>query len=321
MNFLSSHHALKINVDQLIWSKVQSNRIRHFSTRHGLLEGAKLRASSSDVSASNQVPLYRTEGLFAVDKPLNWTSQDMVSYIRGILERDARNRGAKPVKISSRVNKERIIRVGHGGTLDPLATGVLVVGVGRGTKELQSYLSGSKRYYAEMELGFETTTLDMDGNVTKRAPFDHVTLSAVNEVLPQFVGEISQVPPIFSAIKKDGKKLYESARKGLLVEDAKLEPRLVKIYSCRLVQRDGEGFKLPRFSIDVECGGGTYIRALVRDIGYQLNSVATTISLIRTKQAQFTIDECLSRDQLSPDAIYQAINRTNELMLTPTTQV
>ena len=201
---------------------------RRFDHRHQFFHGkptfASVESTGATADVENPVPLYRCEGLFAVNKPLTWTSQDMVSYIRGMLERDARSRGAKPAKINSRRNKSRIIRVGHGGTLDPLATGVLVIGVGRGTKELQryvyvmladityrwygqlythvsfleSYLEGSKRYTAGVELGFETNTLDMDGNVTKTAPFDNVTLSAVDDVLPKFVGEIAQVPPVFS---------------------------------------------------------------------------------------------------------------------------
>ena len=146
-------------------------------------------------------PLYRSQGLFAVDKPVDWTSQDVVAYIRGMLERDARSRGARPQKLGRRgrnKNNNRSIKVGHGGTLDPLATGVLVIGVGSGTKALQNYLQGSKRYRAGLELGYETTTLDLEGNVTQRASFDHVTLEAMQAVVPNFVGTISQVPPIYS---------------------------------------------------------------------------------------------------------------------------
>ena len=119
-----------------IWPKNPIGRIGRVSK--SVRSSTKLASTILDPSEKGTVvPLYRSEGLFAVEKPLNWTSQDVVSYIRGILERDARKRGAKPSKITSRRNKNRIIRVGHGGTLDPLATGVLVIGVGRGTKDLQ----------------------------------------------------------------------------------------------------------------------------------------------------------------------------------------
>lgn len=144
----------------------------------------------------DQVPLYLNEGLFAVQKPLDWTSQDVVGFIRRMLERDAKERGA-PDKRTKRRNPW--MKVGHGGTLDPLATGVLVVGVGKGTKELQQYLVGTKGYRAGGQLGFQTTTLDMDptGHIVDEKPFEHVTMEGIEAVLPQFRGTIAQVPPIF----------------------------------------------------------------------------------------------------------------------------
>ena len=174
------------------------------------------------------VPLYRSEGLFAVNKPLEWTSNNVVSYIRGILEKDARNRGAE-VRKPRRSRKKGVVRVGHGGTLDPMASGVLVVGVGSGTKELQGFLSGSKRYTAGVKLGFQTDTLDMEGNVTDTKPFDHVTMDAIEDAIPKFTGKVMQIPPIYSALRKDGKKLYEQARAGKTAEDIGIEAREVTI--------------------------------------------------------------------------------------------
>ena len=144
----------------------------------------------------NEIPLYLNEGLFAVQKPLDWTSQDVVAFIRRMLERDAKERGA-PDKRTKR--RKPWMKVGHGGTLDPLATGVLVVGVGKGTKELQQYLVGTKGYRAGGQLGFQTTTLDMDptGHIVDEKSFDHVTIEGIEDVLPQFRGTIKQVPPIF----------------------------------------------------------------------------------------------------------------------------
>lgn len=257
------------------------------------------------------ISLYRCEGLCAVIKPLEWTSQDVVSYVRAILERDARSRGAKPVKLRRRGNKKRMLKVGHGGTLDPLASGVLVLGVGRGTKELQGYLSGAKKYRAGAKLGFETETLDMEGNVTRSDPFDHVTVEAIEQVLPSFEGRIMQVPPIYSAIKKGGKKLYQHARSGKTEDDIEIEAREVKIHDIQFLQTDENGDGLPCFGLEVECGGGTYIRSLVRDIGYKLGSSATMTSLVRTQQGPFNLEDALEKDDWSADNLYAAIERSN----------
>jgi tRNA pseudouridine55 synthase len=252
------------------------------------------------------VPLYRSEGIFAVHKPINWTSQDAVSYIRGMLERDARDRGADPVKATSRRNKSRIVKVGHGGTLDPLATGVLVIGVGKGTKQLSGYLSGSKGYRATGMLGIETSTLDLDptANITKEAPWDHVvSKEQLQKVLPKFTGKIQQVPPIFSAKRINGKKAYEAAREGIAVE---IEAKEVEIHQLDVVSVD-----LPHFTIDMECGGGTFVRSLIRDIAYDLDTVATTTELLRTKQGPFLLKDCLPKDDWSADNIYACIDEWN----------
>jgi tRNA pseudouridine55 synthase len=187
-----------------------------------------------------------------------------------------------------------------------------------------SYLSGSKCYIASVELGFETTTLDMEGNVTKTAPCNHVTWQMVKDVLPQFQGSISQIPPIFSAIRKNGKKLYKAARQGVSADDLDIEPRTVDIYRIELIKpndtvindnhndTDDAVLDPPRFDIEVECGGGTYIRSLVRDIGYALDTVATTTRLKRTKQGTFLRSDCLSQEDWRADNIFAAIDRMNE---------
>lgn len=262
---------------------------------------------------NEDVPLYQSEGIFAVNKPLEWTSNNVVSYIRGILEKDARNRGAE-VRKPRRSRKKGVVRVGHGGTLDPMASGVLVVGVGSGTKELQGFLSGSKRYTAGVKLGFQTDTLDMEGNITETKPFDHVTMDAIEDAIPKFTGKIMQIPPIYSALKKDGKKLYEQARAGKTAEDIGIQAREVNIYDIKLLPTNEKGEGLPSFGLDVECGGGTYIRSLVRDIGHELNTCATMTSLVRTQQAQFLLDNTIEKDDLSADAIFAAIDKTNAEM-------
>lgn len=270
------------------------------------------KSNPTEEDSSPPPPVYLSQGLFAVEKPLEWTSQDVVAYIRGMLTRDARDRGAIGKKRTTGRRKKNL-KVGHGGTLDPLATGVLVLGVGSGTKELQGYLSGNKRYKADVQLGFETNTLDMEGNVTKTAPFDHVTLSTIEEVIPQFVGNISQIPPIYSAIKKEGRKLYQEARDGKTEEELDIPPRNVFIEDIHLLPSDSEDKSLPQhFSLDVECGGGTYIRSLVRDIGTSLNTFATMTGLERTQQGPFTLENALPRDKWNVDNIYEAIQKNND---------
>ncbi len=270
---------------------------------------------SSELPSEVPIPVHRAEGLCAVYKPLDWTSNDVVSYIRGMLERDARNRGAKLAKRKSR-SKTKKIKVGHGGTLDPLASGVLVLGIGSGTKDLQTYLSGSKRYSAGVELGFETATLDMEQgkeSAIKSASSDHVTYEMIEGIIPQFTGDIMQKPPLYSAIKKDGKRLYEQARAGKTEDDIEIEAREVTIHNLEYFKEDPNGRGLPCFGLDVECGGGTYIRSLIRDMGYALDSCATMTSLERTQQGQFTLDVAIPRDDWSADNIYAAVEKTNAI--------
>lgn len=162
------------------------------------------------------------------------------------------------------------------------------------------------------EFGFETTTLDMEGNVTKTGPYEHITREAIEATIPSFLGKIMQIPPIFSAIKKNGKKLYKSARAGVSADDIEIEPREVEIYRLELLDDNGT-MELPKFEIDMECGGGTFVRSLIRDIGYQLDSVATTAKLQRTKQGQFTLDDCLQKDELSAESIYSEIEKFNKI--------
>jgi tRNA pseudouridine55 synthase len=265
---------------------------------------------NTDVNAENTEPVHIAEGLCAVYKPLDWTSQDVVAYIRGMLERDARDRGVTLAKRRSRKSKKKV-KVGHGGTLDPLADGVLVLGIGAGTKMLSNYLSGAKAYEATGKFGFETNTLDLDkaGNVTKTEPFDHITHESVQSCLPKFRGKIMQTPPIFSAIRKNGKRLYEQAREGKTEDDVEIEAREVEIHSLEYVQNDGEG--LPSFGLSISCGGGTYVRSLIRDIGREVDSVATMTSLTRTKQGPFVLDDAIPREEWSADSIYAAVERNN----------
>lgn len=146
----------------------------------------------------------------------------------------------------------------------------------------------------------------MEGDVTKTASFDHISRTELDKILPEFLGKTQQIPPIFSAIKKNGKALYKSGRKGKTAEDIKIEPREVQIHNIELTD-----FNLPEFELNVECGGGTYIRSLVRDIGCKVDSVATTTLLERTKQGCFQSKDCLPKDDWTAENIYSAIDRFN----------
>jgi tRNA pseudouridine55 synthase len=262
------------------------------------------------------IPTHLAEGICAVNKPIGWTSQDVVSYLRGMLERDARSRGVVLPKRSGK--SKRKVKVGHGGTLDPLATGVLVIGIGSGTKELQHYLQGSKKYRAGVELGFETDTLDMEGKRVKEMDWEHVREDDIQSVLlQQFTGTIMQKPPLYSAIRKNGKRLYEQAREGKTEADLEIEARPVEIYNLGyyLTQdQDGTPNTLPCFGLDVECGGGTYIRSLVRDLGNALGTCATMTSLIRTQQGPFTLEDALPKEEWSPEIIYGEVEKWNEIL-------
>jgi tRNA pseudouridine55 synthase len=245
----------------------------------------------------------------AVHKPLDWTSQDVVAYVRRMLEKDARDRGADVAKMG-RKRKSQQIKVGHGGTLDPMASGVLVIGVGKGTKQLQQYLNGSKGYKAMGKFGTETSTLDLDptGDVVKEKPWEHVTEESLQQALPKFMGTISQVPPLFSAKRVNGKRLYELARDGKIdASKIKIEPKQVQIYSLTI-----SDVNLPDFTISMEVGGGTFVRSLIRDIAYEVDSVATTTLLQRTKQGPFLLEHCLDKDDWTPDNIYARIVEWNE---------
>ena len=147
--------------------------------------------------------------------------------------------------------------------------------------------------------------------MTKRMPCNHVTIDALQDSLSDFTGTIMQVPPIFSAIRRGGKKMYEQARAGKTAEDLKLEPRQVEVYNLELVT-DNDEVQLPSFELNIECGGGTYVRSLIRDIGYKLDTVATMTALERTQQGQFTSDDALEKKDWCPDNIYAAIDKVND---------
>lgn len=207
-------------------------------------------------------------GILNLDKPLGLTSYDVVSVVR-------------------RLSGQR--RVGHAGTLDPLATGVLVVCLGKATRVTEHLMSWRKVYRVCVRLGISTTTDDAEGEILSEVPVD-VSRAEVEAALQQFVGQISQVPPLYSALKRNGRRLYELAREGTHVE---VPPRQVDVYGLRIVD-----WASPLLGLDVECGQGTYVRALARDLGNALGCGAHVVSLRRLRVGLFTVQEALALQEL-----------------------
>ena len=181
------------------------------------------------------------------------------------------------------------LKVGHAGTLDPLATGVLVVCTGKAAKRIEEIQKMPKEYVATLRLGATTPTYDLERPVDVTYPTAHITRAMVEEVLPRFVGAIEQVPPAFSACKVNGSRAYDLARKG---KDADLKPKIIEIREIELLSCE-----LPQIVIRVSCGKGTYIRALARDIGQALQSGAHLTALRRTRVGDFSAESCLSLEE------------------------
>ena len=209
--------------------------------------------------------------IFCFNKPYTWTSFDLVSKVRGILRHRTRNRKLK---------------IGHAGTLDPLATGVLLICSGKATKRIDELQAGVKEYVATLKLGATTPSFDKESQEDATYPTDHITKETVEEVLQQFVGTIEQVPPSFSAVRVNGKRAYQMARRGQEVE---LKPKILTIDEIELMRCN-----LPsEIMIRVVCSKGTYIRALARDIGYALHSGAYLTDLCRTRVGSYRLSDCL----------------------------
>lgn len=209
------------------------------------------------------------------NKPLKWTSFDLVNKFRYKL---------------SRKLKVKKIKVGHAGTLDPLATGVMIVCTGKATKRIDEFQYQTKEYVATLKLGETTPSFDLEKEIDGVYPTEHITREEVERVLQSFVGTIQQIPPVFSACKVEGKRAYELARKG---EEVELKSKTLVIDEMELLECN-----LPVVKIRVVCSKGTYIRALARDIGVALQSGAHLIALERTRIGDITLDKCMSPDDI-----------------------
>lgn len=217
-----------------------------------------------------------TGEILYIDKPLEWTSFDVVKRLRGV--------------ILHRLHRKKF-KVGHAGTLDPLATGVMVVVTGRATKLIESLQAGVKEYVATVKLGATTPSFDLETEIDTTYPTDHITRDAIIGVLPRFTGRIEQVPPAFSACKVDGKRAYNMARKG---HDVELKPKVLVIDEIELMDFNPEDMVV---TLRIVCSKGTYIRALARDLGDALGSGAHLIGLRRTRVGDVNVDSCLSVEE------------------------
>ncbi|MFW5665939.1 MAG: tRNA pseudouridine(55) synthase TruB, partial [Coleofasciculus sp.] len=221
------------------------------------------------------------QGFLNLNKPAGFTSHDCVAKVRRLL---------------------RLKRVGHGGTLDPLATGVLPIALGRATRLLQ-YMTSDKAYQATIRLGVKTTTDDLEGDIVATSSASGLTLEIIVPFLHQFQGTIEQVPPMYSAVQVQGKRLYDLARAG---KTAEIPTRQVEVYQIEVLEwRPGE---LAELDVAIACGAGTYIRSIARDLGEALNTGGTLASLIRTQSSGFTLEQSLTLDELAAQVQAETFN-------------
>lgn len=216
-------------------------------------------------------------GILVINKPSGMTSHDVVDVAR------------KRLKMK---------RVGHAGTLDPLATGVLVMLIGKATKRFIEFSSCDKEYLATITLGKTTDTADIEGKILEQKPFEHISESMVKDALKNFSGEIQQIPPMVSALKYKGKRLYELAREGVKVE---LKPRTVHIFSIELVR-----FSLPHVQILINCSKGTYVRKIAEDVGSLLGCGGCISQIYRTKSGPFDIGQAKDLNNFSSEDVDQS---------------
>ncbi|MCK4989395.1 MAG: tRNA pseudouridine(55) synthase TruB [Bacteroidales bacterium] len=220
---------------------------------------------------SRRPETYLDGAVLFIDKPLTWTSFDVVNKIR------------KSLRHYLGIQK---IKVGHAGTLDPLATGLVIICTGKATKQIMQYQDLDKAYDAQVRLGSTTPSFDLETEVDETFPWEHITQEMVSMSLKQFTGELQQIPPLYSAKSVDGKRAYEIARKGKTVE---LKPQQITINHLELLS-----FTPPDLTIQVECSKGTYIRSLARDIGISLKSGGHLTGLRRTRIGPHRVDQAIS---------------------------
>lgn len=219
---------------------------------------------------STPVNIFEQGTVLLINKPIQWTSFDVVRKVRNLI---------------------RIKKVGHAGTLDPLATGLLIVCTGKFTKRINDYMAREKEYTGTFTLGSTTPTYDLESEPENFKAYEHLTNEELAEATKPFTGDILQLPPMHSAIKKDGVRLYELARKG---QEVKLDPRPVSIKTFEIT-----AVELPVVHFRVVCSTGTYIRSLAQDFGQQLGCGAYLSSLVRTRIGDYTLDQAMTMEQIA----------------------
>ncbi len=217
--------------------------------------------------------IYSEGQVLMFDKPLGWTSFDLVKKVKNLI----RNR-----------YEIRKLKVGHAGTLDPLASGLLIICTGKATKKIQAIQGMDKEYIATFTFGNTTPSYDLETDFDKEYHIDHITEELIAGIIPRFIGEQDQVPPVYSAKNIKGKRAYEYARKGQHIE---LKPSRINIYNIQILN-----FLLPELTLRIKCSKGTYIRSLARDFGHALNSGAFLSKLIRTQIGEYQVDDAMSID-------------------------
>lgn len=214
-------------------------------------------------------PFFESGQVMLIDKPLDWTSFDVVRKVRNMI---------------------KIKKVGHAGTLDPLATGLLILCTGKYTKKINEYMAKEKEYTGTITLGASTPTYDLESEPVDQCSVDHLTDEFILSTTKKFTGPILQVPPIHSAIKINGKRVYELARKG---QDVELEPRPVTIHEFEIT-----AIKLPEVNFRIVCSTGTYIRSIANDLGKELGVGGYLSKLCRTRIGEFKLEDAMSMDQV-----------------------
>ena len=219
---------------------------------------------------------FKNGQVLLINKPLNWTSFQVVNKIRWLIKNKF---GIKKIK------------VGHAGTLDPLATGLLIICTGKMTKKISSFQNQTKKYTGTFLIGSTTPSFDLETKPDNTFPVDHINKDLIINATKSFIGKIKQKPPIYSAIKKNGKRLYESARIG---ENIEINDRDIEILNFNISR-----INMPHIDFEVECSKGTYIRALANDFGKKLNSGATLYKLNRTKIGEYSVNKSISIEEFT----------------------
>ncbi len=229
---------------------------------------------------------FQTGMILPINKPYTWTSFDVVKKVKNQIGKKLRQ------ELNIRLKS---FKVGHAGTLDPLAEGLVIVCTGKATKKISELMADEKEYIATIELGKTTPSYDLETDCDKTFPIDHINEMMVKEVLKTFIGEQDQIPPVYSAKNVNGRRAYDYARKGEVLE---LKSNKVTISEIELLE-----YNMPTITIKVVCGKGTYIRTLAHDIGIRLNSGGHLIKLIRTRIGNYKIENSLTIEDLEKELI------------------